>query len=466
MALKYRVRKLNGSGTYDTLHFETESSLTLRPDGSTTVEASLATLESNSHAPASATLGTAADAPAFGETLSVVKSISTNANGHVTGVVTDTITFPALPSYLAYLSTITSDAQSQIDGKAPINSPSFTGIPKAPTTAAGDNSTAIATTAYVDGMVNAVLAAADAVCLKGTISGGDTLPTADAGWVYRVLSNGTISGFTAYTGDTITCFVDGTPANTPANWFITHNNDGSGVIGPLSSVDSHVAVFNGTTGKVLKDSGFTIGASVPAGAKFTDTVYTHPATHDISMIIDSSSDNVFTGDNKMNGLLYFKNNTITNISAVYNSGFYGTKNTDATTPYTGYWFVAVFCKDPVNQIAVQWAMNVGKTHNGELWIRTVRLNAASTGDGNMVGEWCQILNTQLADTMYAKIVSPALTGIPTAPTAAVGTNTTQIATTAFVQAAISAAGGGIDIRVAGSQPADQSANDWWCESLA
>src|SRR4051812_3725265 len=30
--------------------------------------------------------------------------------------------------------------------------------------------------------------------------------------------------------------------------------------------------------------------------------------------------------------------------------------------------------------------------------------------------------------------SPALTGVPTAPTAAVGTNTTQIATTAFVQA--------------------------------
>jgi hypothetical protein len=33
-------------------------------------------------------------------------------------------------------------------------------------------------------------------------------------------------------------------------------------------------------------------------------------------------------------------------------------------------------------------------------------------------------------------VSPALTGIPTAPTASVGTNTTQIATTAFVNAEI------------------------------
>lgn len=35
-------------------------------------------------------------------------------------------------------------------------------------------------------------------------------------------------------------------------------------------------------------------------------------------------------------------------------------------------------------------------------------------------------------TPYATISSPALTGIPTAPTASINTNTTQIATTAFV----------------------------------
>jgi hypothetical protein len=40
------------------------------------------------------------------------------------------------------------------------------------------------------------------------------------------------------------------------------------------------------------------------------------------------------------------------------------------------------------------------------------------------------------DTDFAVSVSPALTGVPTAPTAGPGTNTTQLATTAFVQAAI------------------------------
>lgn len=37
----------------------------------------------------------------------------------------------------------------------------------------------------------------------------------------------------------------------------------------------------------------------------------------------------------------------------------------------------------------------------------------------------------------APLVSPAFTGTPTAPTAAAGTNTTQVSTTAFVQAALS-----------------------------
>ena len=45
------------------------------------------------------------------------------------------------------------------------------------------------------------------------------------------------------------------------------------------------------------------------------------------------------------------------------------------------------------------------------------------------------------NTTYAPLASPALTGTPTAPTASAGTNTTQIATTQFVQSAISGIAG-------------------------
>lgn len=50
----------------------------------------------------------------------------------------------------------------------------------------------------------------------------------------------------------------------------------------------------------------------------------------------------------------------------------------------------------------------------------------------------------------APLESPALTGIPTAPTASNGTSTTQIATTAFVQNAVQGAGGSYTLPVASS----------------
>ena len=47
--------------------------------------------------------------------------------------------------------------------------------------------------------------------------------------------------------------------------------------------------------------------------------------------------------------------------------------------------------------------------------------------------------TAAALALKAPLLSPALTGLPTAPTAAAGTNSTQIATTAFVRTAALAA---------------------------
>jgi hypothetical protein len=43
---------------------------------------------------------------------------------------------------------------------------------------------------------------------------------------------------------------------------------------------------------------------------------------------------------------------------------------------------------------------------------------------------------QIVDPSKAPLASPALTGTPTAPTASVGTNNTQIATTGFVKSTI------------------------------
>ena len=65
-------------------------------------------------------------------------------------------------------------------------------------------------------------------------------------------------------------------------------------------VANRIAVFNDTTGKVIKDSGFTIATSVPAGAKFTDTVYTHPSTHPATMITEDTTHRFVTDSDKSN----------------------------------------------------------------------------------------------------------------------------------------------------------------------
>ena len=64
-------------------------------------------------------------------------------------------------------------------------------------------------------------------------------------------------------------------------------------------------------------------------------------------------------------------------------------------------------------------------------------------DSSAWGAWTPINNGGNADKLdgqqgsyYAPIASPALTGVPTAPTAPLGTNSTQVATTAFVNAEI------------------------------
>ena len=69
-------------------------------------------------------------------------------------------------------------------------------------------------------------------------------------------------------------------------------------------------------------------------------------------------------------------------------------------------------------------------------------------------------------TDAAPLASPALTGTPTAPTATSGTNTTQVATTAYVQSEISGFSAGANVSVSGSAPSSPSAGDLWFDDDA
>ena len=121
---------------------------------------------------------------------------------------------------------------------------------------------------------------------RGTIAGGSTgaygtlTPFANNGWTYKVTTAGKINGKAVEIGDMLICNTDGTSAATSsnystiaANWDVIQANIDGAVTGPSSSTNAHVAVFDGSSGKVIKDSGYTIGTSVPSNAVFTDTTY-------------------------------------------------------------------------------------------------------------------------------------------------------------------------------------------------
>lgn len=118
------------------------------------------------------------------------------------------------------------------------------------------------------------------VVFKGALTTASGLPTVSykAGWQYIVQDAGTYAGKVCETGDFIVCvknYASGSASN--SDWAVLQVNIVGAVTGPANSVANHVAAFDGTSGKIIKDSGYTIGKSVPADAEFTDTTYA-PAT--------------------------------------------------------------------------------------------------------------------------------------------------------------------------------------------
>lgn len=179
---------------------------------------------------------------------------------------------------------------------APLASPALTGTPTAPTAANGTATTQIATTEFV----NNTLSYANAMVFKGTLgsSGTDSALPAEheAGWTYKVVDAGTYAGMVCQEGDLVICIADGTTA-TNGHWTSVQVNDDGLVTGPSSAIDLHIAVFDGTTGRLIQDGGTTIAnASVShadtAGAWSNDrTLYVDLTTADKTVTINGGAAN-------------------------------------------------------------------------------------------------------------------------------------------------------------------------------
>jgi hypothetical protein len=193
---------------------------------------------------------------------------------------------------VGYLSGVTSAIQGQLDDKAPLASPDFTGEPTAPTANADQNDTAIATTAFVVGQAASANPLSD-----GTAAPGTSLKYARADHVHPTDTNlapkadpiftGTV---TVGTGGIVfpdgTQTLQGTPSLTPIKANITANVTTSTLPSPLTYRDSiapiagafSVTVDADTTNSVTFPIGTTLnfyqssgigGASIVAGAGVT-----------------------------------------------------------------------------------------------------------------------------------------------------------------------------------------------------
>ena len=328
------------------------------------------------------------------------------------------------------LSNVTNESKATMFTNA-----ALTGTPTAPTPSSSTNSTQIATTAFVQGLINSKIAASDAMIYKGTIgSTGATITalpdtTAKTGWTYKVLTAGTYASQKCEVGDMIICLTDGS-SSTNATWNVIQTNIDGAVTGPGSSVDAHVATFNGSTGKVIKDSGFTIGKSVPSNAVFTDTHYT---TNIYAGSGGSSNASTTNGNTKIT----VADNTTARRSVTIKGAGATSVTSDSTgvitinstnTTYgvaTGSSNGLMSSSDKTKLDGIESGAQVNDVTSVAGRTGAVTLTKSDVGLSNVTNE--------SKATMFT---NAALTGTPTAPTPSSSTNSTQIATTAFVQGLI------------------------------
>lgn len=287
--------------------------------------------------------------------------LSSNATFSGTLAVTGATT---LSSTLAVTGAITTGGNTV----ATLASPTFTGLPTAPTAAVDTNSLQLANTAFVIGQGYAKLAGP-------TFTGVPAAPTA------AVDTSTTQIATTAYVvGQGYSKLASPTFTGVPA--------------GPTAAVDTSTTQL-ATTAYVVGQ-----GYSKLAGPTFTGVPSAPTAAVSTSTTQIATTAFVIGQANGVAGTIAMNGAQAAGTSALYARA------------------------DHIHPSDTSRAALAGPTFTG--------IPAAPTAgvDTN---------TTQIATTAYvigqgyAKLAGPALTGVPTSPTAAVGTSTTQIATTAFVQ---------------------------------
>lgn len=221
-------------------------------------------------------------------------------------------------------------------------------------TTLASSSTAIPTAAAVVAAIDNKITAADAMIYKGTLGTDGTVTKVPAngykvGWTYKVITAGTYAGIKCEVGDMLIAINNGPVSGTTvvnADWTVVQANIDGAVTGPASATAGHIAVFDGATGKVIKDGTYTIATSVPSNAVFTDTKVTSVDNHykptNGTTLIGTAGSPVTAGGKVVTGITADSSGHITDIitgtipaaPTLSGLGGVGTINASGTAPLT------------------------------------------------------------------------------------------------------------------------------------
>lgn len=154
------------------------------------------------------------------------------------------------------------EIKTDLAEKAPVNNPVFTGTVTLPADPSGNMEAA--TKQYVDRLVSGIND-----FTVGVVDSSTPLPATDykVGQTFRVAEAGTYAGQECEVGDLIIVISDYADSQKDSDFLVVQANVDGAVTGPDASTDANIVVFDGITGKKIKDSSVTIASVSDAIAK-------------------------------------------------------------------------------------------------------------------------------------------------------------------------------------------------------
>ena len=327
---------------------------------------------------------------------------------------------------LATTAFVTTAVGSVTGDFAPIDSPNFTGVPTAPTPVVGSSDGSLATTAFVHSAIanstagvasfntrtgivtltnTDVTDAGGAVLNSPAFTGTPTAPTPPPGdSSTRIATTAyvlTESGFAPLASPTFTG-IPAAPTPTPGT-NTTQIATTAYVQAAITGISLGVTTFNGRSGAVtlVANDITAAGGAILASPAFTGTpTAPNPPPGDSSTRIATTA--------------YVQ--SLAGFAPIASPAFTGVPTAPTAAPGNNTQQLATTA---FVEAAIANSTAGVASFNGRTGAVTLQANDISAATG-------------------ALLASPAFTGTPSAPTAAVSTNTTQLATCAFVAAAIAA----------------------------